>query len=80
MRTMALGAAAVLLLLGGAPGPTKDAAPPLDWSTTLWRHHLTFRTPQFADGSPYFHCRGWHINPIEGRISTPDAPADWMKP
>src|SRR5262245_47946331 len=61
----------------------------LDWEDSYWRYQATFRPPRFA--SPFqdrkgrtfellSYGRGWHIAHTQGRVSSPDTAADWMKP
>jgi len=71
---LALGLAATAASAGEPDGAV------LDWGSSYWSYHLTFRPPEMTGGGflPYF--RGWHLAPMEGRVRSADAPADWMKP
>jgi len=68
---------------------TERAGVVLDWPSSYWRYHLTFRRPTYTTpftdrrGRVYEHLqyqRGWHIAPMRGHVRSPDAAADWMKP
>src|SRR5262245_45691441 len=81
-----LGALLVASLAGAREGADEAL---LDWESSYWRYHLTYRLPQFnapmqdrkgrsADVLSYE--RGWHLPPMQGRITSADAPTDWMNP
>src|SRR5262245_8880858 len=79
---------AALILLGLGPRGDSEGVL-LGWETSYWRYHLTYRPPQFTAGAQdrkgraqelLSYERGWHLNPAQGRIVSPDPAADWMRP